>query len=99
MRRAARAEAQRLGVFRGPQGDHLVSLRAFPGGFHKGDQELDQFFVVKADGYKALVSDVFGLVQQFQPVKGFVGFFEGNVHFVSEIGFAFGMFCFLYRTF
>ena len=72
-------------------------MRAFPGGLHDSDQKLDKFFVVKVDGCKALVSNVFGLMQQFQPVKGFVGFFERNVHFVREIGFAFGMFCFPYQ--
>jgi hypothetical protein len=47
----------------------LIGMRAFPRGFHDCDQKLDKFFVVKADGCKALVSDVFGLMQQFQPVR------------------------------
>jgi hypothetical protein len=38
----------------------LVGMRAFPGGLHDGNQQFDQFFVIHADGGKALVGEVFG---------------------------------------
>jgi len=38
----------------------LTGMSAFPGGLHHGNQQLGQFFVVHADGGKALVGEVFG---------------------------------------
>jgi len=37
----------------------LTGMSAFPGGLHDGNQQLDQFFVVHADGGKALGGEVF----------------------------------------
>jgi hypothetical protein len=38
----------------------FTDMGAFPGGLHHGNRQLDQFFVVHADGGKALVGEVFG---------------------------------------
>jgi hypothetical protein len=38
----------------------LTGMSAFPGGLHDGNQQFDQFFVVCADGSKALVGEVIG---------------------------------------
>jgi len=38
----------------------LTGMSAFPRGLHDGNQQLDQFFVVHADGGKAPGGEVFG---------------------------------------
>jgi hypothetical protein len=41
-----------------------------------------------------LVFQVFGFVEEVEPVVGFVGFFEGDREFMDEVGFAFSLFGF-----
>jgi len=38
----------------------LTGMNAFPGGLHDGNQQLNQFFVIHADGGKDLIGEVFG---------------------------------------
>lgn len=61
------------------------------GGFDDCGQEFDVFFAVGSDGLEAVVIKVAGLVEQFQPVVGFVGFFEGDIHLVGKVGFTFNL--------
>ena len=67
-------------------------MHAFPGGFRDCDKQLNELFAVSSDRNETLVVDVIGLRKQLQPVQSLVGFFERNVHLVSEISLALGVF-------
>lgn len=70
----------------------LAAIGAPLGGFDNRHKQFVQFLNVRLNGAIALRGDIAGLVEQVEPVVGFIGFLERNTPLVDKFRLVLGMF-------